>query len=132
MTVISGSEDAILLRPVSYFVILYTISSGWAIRSLWRQKPTLIRGILWSVIIAIPFLGPLFYAAFYSPPTPLPPNQRQGVHPYVALGGERIIDDEHGVEPKARTEPWFESGAIEEEQHKRPPRRRRRKRAEEG
>ena len=66
--VINGSEDAISLRPISYFVILYAIFSGWAIISLWHQKPTFSRGALWSVIIAIPFLGPLFYAGFYSPP----------------------------------------------------------------
>jgi len=100
--------EPILIKPITYFVALYIALSCWALASLWRHNPGLIRGIMWSgIIIALPLLGALFYAGLFSPPPPLPPNERVGVHRYVAMGGQRIMNDDHGVESSGFTAPWF-------------------------
>lgn len=35
---------------------------------LWRRKDRLIVRLVWSLLLLVPILGPLFYAGFYRPP----------------------------------------------------------------
>ena len=54
------------------YITLSAAFSLWALISLWQRRPGIGRGIFWfSVTIVLPFLGALFYLAFFRPPPPL-------------------------------------------------------------
>ena len=66
--IVANNGEPILINPITYLIALYAALSCWALASLWRHKPGLVLGVMWSgVIIALPFLGALFYAGLFSP-----------------------------------------------------------------
>ena len=56
-------NDWILLAVFGFISILCLIS-------MYRRKDSgLLRKILWTPVVMIPFAGPLFYLGFFRPPT---------------------------------------------------------------
>lgn len=43
---------------------------------LWRRPDSLVKKIVWSFILFIPFFGPVFYGGLYKPPPPHPDGLR--------------------------------------------------------
>lgn len=56
---------------------------------LWRKPDTLLRKIIWSFILIIPILGPIFYGGFYKVP-PTQPDHLRAANTIHRLGGPGI------------------------------------------
>ncbi len=80
-----------ILLVANYFVALILLCG------LWRKETGAITKCLWSVVLLVPFAGPIFYAGFFNPAPPMPPHRRAGVNPHVAPNGNEVIDAGHGV-----------------------------------
>jgi hypothetical protein len=81
-----------------WVAIIHAIFASLALLSLRRRRGGLILVLVWVVIIVgLPLLGPLFFAAFCDPPSVLPPNRRVGVNVNIP-GSKKILDREHGVQ----------------------------------
>lgn len=51
---------------IAVFCVSMTLLLGW---NLWgKQKGSLVKKYVWSLILCIPFAGWIVYGAFYSPP----------------------------------------------------------------
>jgi hypothetical protein len=44
---------------------------------LWRKDGGLAYKLIWSVLVLIPLVGPLFYGGFYDPPSIKPGHEQQ-------------------------------------------------------
>ncbi|QVW36200.1 hypothetical protein KIP69_04925 [Geobacter sulfurreducens] len=47
-----------------------TIICSYCLYKLWRGHDKIIGKFIWSLILLIPFLGPIFYGGFHNPPPP--------------------------------------------------------------
>ena len=61
--------------------ILAVLVSVGLIIHLWVRHPvdTVIKRLLWSVVLLLPFIGWILYGAFYSPPSVQPRDMRADV-----------------------------------------------------
>ena len=59
-------------------IILTVLVSGGLIIHLWARHPvdTVLKRLLWSVVLLIPFVGWIVYGALYSPPSVQPEDMR--------------------------------------------------------
>ena len=80
------------------FVALSLTVSGVLILHLWiRRRGSVGQKILWSIILAVPLLGALFYLAFYNPPAVRSEDLRAREHPDLwAAGSNHAPSDHHG------------------------------------
>ena len=84
--------------------------AAWIVVSLillihmWRQPVSFGKRLLWTPILCIPVLGWYAYGGTFELPPPLPPDQRAHYRGKGG-GGNRIIDDAHGVAPLPEN-PW--------------------------
>ena len=53
--------------PLTISVVVHSIITIILIVLLWKKDETIFRKIIWSLIIAIPLLGPLSYGALFNP-----------------------------------------------------------------
>jgi len=83
--------------PPVFLIINYSVAVILLIR-LWKKNLSYVSKSIWSLILLIPFVGIIFYLAFFNPPPSLPPNKRQGVHKYVMPFTKKSMDRDHGVE----------------------------------
>ena len=61
-----------------FLIILWVVVSGYLIFNLWRSHPqdSLIKRILWTAVLMIPFLGWIFYGGLYQVPEEQSPDMR--------------------------------------------------------
>jgi hypothetical protein len=64
---------------ISFFCLFY----------LWRRPDAVLRKIIWSFILFIPILGPIFYGGFYKVP-PEQPEHLRAANTIHRLGGPGI------------------------------------------
>ncbi len=43
---------------------------------LWKKQETILKKVGWSLVLLIPFFGPMFYGAWYRPPSIQSEDQR--------------------------------------------------------
>ncbi|MCP3973451.1 MAG: hypothetical protein GY720_03030 [bacterium] len=65
-----GAELPVDAAKVLAVSSLYLVSTFWAIVAAWKRFPGWMRPLVWSVVGMVPFIGPLFFAAFSKPPPP--------------------------------------------------------------
>ena len=44
--------------------------SAYCLYGLWRGQDKIFGKLLWSLVLPVPFLGPIFYGGFHNPPPP--------------------------------------------------------------
>jgi len=58
---------------------------------LWRRSDSPVEKIFWTVVVFLPVIGPLFFAAFFRSPSALPTGEQASVNPsasaFYAGGG---------------------------------------------
>ncbi|HET7392836.1 MAG TPA: PLDc N-terminal domain-containing protein [Candidatus Binatia bacterium] len=59
----------IVLSVVSQVIAL------WCMMSLWRSRVSLLQKIIWTLVLLVPVLGPIFYGGFFE----LPPANPEGL-----------------------------------------------------
>lgn len=52
------------------------------IAGLWRGRGPLAAKLLWSGVLVVPFLGPIFYSVWHDPPPPSDPIDRPPETPF--------------------------------------------------
>jgi hypothetical protein len=59
-------------------IMLTVLVSGGLIIHLWVRHPvdTVLKRLIWSVVLLLPFVGWILYGAFYSPPPVQPKDMR--------------------------------------------------------
>ena len=68
-----------------FLIILWVVVSGYLIFNLWRSHPqdSLIKRILWTAVLMIPFLGWIFYGGLYNVPDGQAPDLQAKRTPWV-------------------------------------------------
>lgn len=46
----------------------------WCVVGLWRSRVSVVRKLVWTVVLLVPVLGPVFYGGMFE----LPPVQSEG------------------------------------------------------
>ena len=59
-----------------YILIVPFVISLVVLVFLWRQRIPIYKKILWTLIILIPLIGPIFYGAFFETPSVQPKHLR--------------------------------------------------------
>jgi NO-binding membrane sensor protein with MHYT domain len=57
---------------MTFFVVIATASEVialWCAVNLWRTHATLIRKLVWTMILFVPILGPVFYGGMFEVPS---------------------------------------------------------------
>jgi hypothetical protein len=64
------------------------VSLGFAV-NLWRERASLLRRLVWTPVVLVPVVGPIFYLGLFDVPPPLPAHLqlKRGTHKYPTLGG---------------------------------------------
>ena len=57
------------MLPWIAFALLELVSLGCLVL-LWRQRASVVRRGLWTPVVLVPVLGPLFYAGLFDVPSP--------------------------------------------------------------
>lgn len=77
------------------FLVIVGISeiiSLYCIYKLWKGCDKFLKKVLWSFILVIPLLGPIFYGGMHNPP---PPQSEDLKTPFT---GETFWEDTHARE----------------------------------
>ena len=59
-----------------YIVICLLVISLIVLIFLWRKKVSIYKKILWTLVILLPLVGPIFYGAFFEAPDVQPKHLR--------------------------------------------------------
>ena len=51
-------------------VVISEVISLFCLFRLWKGHDKIVMKLRWSLVLAIPFLGPIFYGGFHNPPPP--------------------------------------------------------------
>ena len=68
---------------------MYYLAVIYFIVNLARSDFSILRFIFWSLVLSVPFIGIIFYLAFYNPPPPAPMQLRATMN-HRGTGGKFI------------------------------------------
>ena len=62
----------------------------WCVVNLWHSRVSMIRKIVWTLILLVPVVGPVFYGGMFEPPSVQPEGLIAGLVWSVCLVGLRM------------------------------------------
>jgi Phospholipase_D-nuclease N-terminal len=63
-----------------------TLAAFFCLPSLWRSQHTILKRVIWTLILFVPVLGPVLYGGIFEPP-PIKPEGDQSNYNAGADGG---------------------------------------------
>lgn len=77
LEVISQKQEPTLMSYIVLGIIgiLYLISLV-CLWKLWQKQDPILKRVVWSLVLLIPFFEPIFYGDWYRPPSVQPEDQR--------------------------------------------------------
>jgi hypothetical protein len=59
-----------------FFLIALEVVNVLTLVSLWRRPTSLTRKLLWSLVVLLPVVGPIFYGGLFEVPPRMPESEQ--------------------------------------------------------